>query len=151
MTTTRPEWAPLAGATLTAAILDQPDTTTCALQALVDHHGPDVIPDVLIAWIDTMLRHAGPATGGKPVGLAFEQADSGDIASVDDVAPAVAWAGRLIVARINDDYDQAEALINSVTSDDQWTRNVTAVLDSVAVTLRRAGWGDKLRNRRTAS
>src|SRR6266540_366480 len=105
-----PPWWPLATETLTATILQRHDRATRAAQQLHDQFGSEVIPRVLKAWIDTLLaRYPKPAAA---VGPRFLGEETGALGTVDTVPPSVAWAGRLIAARANDDRLQFVALIN---------------------------------------
>lgn len=148
MTSTElPPWYALASMALTEAVLGNNDIAGKAMQQIHDQHGPEAVPGVLLAWIDTMLTYIPPPEGSSFVGLEFREVTENHFTGADEVPPAVAWAGRLIVARANDDEAQARALIDSVLSDEQWGRNVSALLSGIAIMLRQAGWADELRAR----
>ncbi len=138
-----PPWFRLAAQSLTETVLKNYDVASQALKELVDEHSSEVLPEVMMAWIDTLLtRNPPPGTFG---GFAFVGEHDRQLNTVDDVPPAVAWAGRLIVARANADEQQLRALIDSVPTDADWARNVNALLTTVAANLRALGWADELR------
>jgi hypothetical protein len=150
MTTTppqRPAWAPLASMALTEAVLGNNKTASRAMQELHDEHGPEAVPGVMIAWIDTLLAHC-PLPPGQLASFLFRREGSTEITTADDVPPHVAWAGRLIVARALNDYAQAVALVNSIPTDEDYSRNVSALLSTIAANLRMAGWADEIRRQR---
>lgn len=132
-------WIPLASTALQFAVAGQWAGAQQHLQTLADTHGSECLPAVLMAWIDTMLAQVPGPAGGRTVGLAFRAVETPDrIDTADEVAPATSWAGRVIMARLNDDEAQARALIDGVQSDEEWARNVAAVLTLCGVNIRHA-------------
>lgn len=142
MSTEKP-WVRLASKALTASALADFPTAGKALQALANRHGVDVVPVVLMAWIDTVLITAGHEPGGQPMGVAWMAEETGEIRGADETPPEIRWAGRLFMARTNDDEAQFTALVNSVASDEEWSRNVGAVLNICGAQLRQMGWPPK--------
>lgn len=107
-------WAGDAAACLLAAMRRDRDAMVVAARTLVDHHGMSVVPQVMLAWIDTVIAQAG-ITGGDPARLLFADVDTGHVSlDAHDVRPEVAWAGRLLNARIAEDQDSYRALMGSV-------------------------------------
>lgn len=106
--------------------------------ALVDEHGADVIPDVMLAWIDTALHQSGMiAHHGHVHLLQFTDVTSGREGCADDVNPDIAWAGRLMTARLADDRDVFEALMKvGIVEQDPavWGRRVLTLLSCCAIT-----------------
>lgn len=133
-------WMPLASAALTCSAEADYARAGKACQALADQYGADLIPTILMAWIDTVLAQAGHKQGGKPSGVAWFIEETGEIRDADGMPPAARWAGRLFIARANNDEPQFRALIGSVASDEEWSRNVGAVLNSMGAQLRMLGW-----------
>ncbi len=139
MSTTRP-WIPLAGKALVASAEADFPAAGKALQELAAQYGAGVVPAVLLAWIDTVLAKAGHEVGGKPMGVAWRAEETGEIQEADQTTPEIRWAGRLFIARANDDESQFRALVDSVSSDEEWSRNVGAVLNICGAQLRTTGW-----------
>lgn len=140
-TTTPAPWVELAGRALAHAAAHRSAIAVRCVERIVREHGPDVLPNVLLAWVDTAWGRLYP--NGLPDGfldrpMRFWREGSGDTATVDDVPPSVRWAGRFIFARLADDQVQAEALIASVRTDEEWSGAVMAVLDVAGSTLRLA-------------
>ncbi|GGM64190.1 hypothetical protein GCM10012275_38420 [Longimycelium tulufanense] len=134
---TTPPWYPLAADALLAARDERWHDARQHLQRIADTYGAEVIPDLLIAWIDTMLKHTpGPERAPALGRLGFMDAVSGRIVEAEHVDPAVCWAGRLVFARYLDDQEQFSALIESVDSDQQWSNNVAAILNVCGTMLR---------------
>jgi hypothetical protein len=107
-----------------------------AASALIAEHGTDVLPQVMLAWIDTALAAMGVARDGRPAQLVFADVSTGRCATdAADVSPTVAWAGRLLNARIADDEDSFRALLDAVP-DGQSGVYVNALLDCCAQSVR---------------
>lgn len=113
------------------------------VRRLAVEHGPDSVPEALLAWIDTTWHLAFP--DGLPDGyldspmlFVTTNTDRGvpEPLTVDEVEPAVRWAGRFIYARLADDEAQGRALVASVESDEQWSDAVLTVLDACACMVR---------------
>ena len=135
---TPPPWRNHATACLHAAMRRDWPAVQDAATALVTTHGPGVLGDVMLAWIDTALAAQGITCDrtGEPAQLLFGDLTTGRIATdADDVNPATAWAGRLINARIADDQDSYRALLDSVP-DGMDQRYVTVLLDCCAQSCR---------------
>jgi hypothetical protein len=150
-TTPLPGWFKLASQVLTEAVLKNYDLASRAMQELHDTFGPEVVPSVMMAWIDTMLNRVRVPSPDKLAGFLFQDESSPTtINTVDGVPAPVAWAGRLIVARHLDDEAQARALIDSIPTDADYGRHVSALLSTVAANLRMAGYADSIRRSRGA-
>lgn len=134
-----PPWLPLVSEALTAAVFEDWRSSVATLMQLQDEHGAEVLPVAMLAWIDTMLDVV-PQTTGKLVIPAFYCLAHGHITDVDNTSPEVAWCGRLIAARANDDEQMYRALIDSVPTDEQYARNLATLLQTIALNLRMAGW-----------
>jgi hypothetical protein len=102
--------------------------------------GGEVIPAVMLAWIDTMATACGfNPKPGQAVGVLWQFDGSDEITDADATPPAARWAGRLVAARLADDQPQFRALINSCGTDEVFSANVAALLTTCGVMLRRAG------------
>lgn len=132
-------WVPLAGRVLEASIAGRHAEAARLMQELLDQHGSDAALPALFAMIDTANAAAGHRGGSqRPHWLVYLNADTGQLQTADQVSPALRWAGRLMVACATNDRDQAEALINSVPSDEQWSANVLAVINTCGQMVRLA-------------
>lgn len=110
-----------------------------AVEEIETLYGPDVIPAVICAWIDTFTIHVGlvgpPGKDGQPgfldhpVQLLFQDADTGEItANADDLGPDIAWAARVINSRACMDADMFTALIDACGTAEVWSARVATVL-----------------------
>lgn len=130
-------WAGHAVACLTAAARCDPEATQAAATALVHEYGAAVLPQVMLAWVDAAITQQGITETGEPAQLVFADVDTGSVASdARDVDPMVAWAGRLINARIADDQPGYEALMGVVYAAQNQGPYVTTLLNVCAQTCR---------------
>lgn len=134
-------WIALAGRALVHSAADRRETAVRCVQRIADEHGPDVLPRVMLSWIDTAWARLFP--DGLPEGyldrpMRFWHVGDDHTESVDDVPPAIRWAARFVFARLGDDEQQANALIQSVRDDREWSAAVQAVLDVCGANLRLA-------------
>lgn len=109
-----------------------------AASALLADFGPDVVPHVMLAWIDTALAAQGitPGQTGQPARLIFGDVSTGRVAAdANDVSPAVAWAGRLLNARIANDQEIYQALMSAIPAG-QSSRYINTLLDACAQSIR---------------
>jgi len=127
-------WARHAAAVLQAARLGDQAATVAAAKALLAAHGSGVIPQVMVAWIDTLIGARGITEVGQPARIMFADTDTGAIGDVTQVRPEVAWAGRLINARIADDEESFRALMGAVP-EGKSDRYVTTLLDCCAQSI----------------
>lgn len=139
--TTLPPWAELARRALTHAAAERMDVAVRCVQRIAAEHGNNVIPDVLIAWVDTAWGRLFP--DGLPDGyldrpMRFWKVgqNTDTTEGIYDVAPNLRWAARFVFARLADDEAQGDALISSVETDAQWSANVSAMLDVCSANLR---------------
>ncbi|MCK2242168.1 MULTISPECIES: hypothetical protein [unclassified Crossiella] len=143
-----PAWVPLARRILAASADNRHAEASRLMQELLNRYGSAAGLPALFAMIDAANTSAGHRAGQHPRQLMYLCADTGQLQTADQVNPAVRWAGRLMVARAANDRDQAEALINSVPSDNdkQWSDNVLAVINMCGQMVRgargRAGGGE---------
>lgn len=135
---TRPPWADHATDCLTAAMRrDNPAVQAAASKLIVDF-GPDIIWQVMLAWVDTALASQGITQGrtGQPAQIIFGDVDTGHIATdAHDVAPDVAWVGRLMNSRIADDRDTWNALMDAIPLGKE-NSYATTLLECCAQTVR---------------
>ncbi len=139
--TPSPAWLDLAGRALIHSYAGRFDIAIKCVERLGEQHGPDVIPQVLLAWVDASWAQAFP--DGLPDGylskpMSFWHEGDDHTEDVDSVPPPVRWAGRFIFARLTDDQVQAEALLNAVPSEVEWGRVVAATLDVCGANMRLA-------------
>lgn len=138
----RPPWADLAGWALTHEMAGRGDIAHDCVRRIVELHGPDVIPQVLLAWADAAISRAWPdglSQDGQLKPLTFLHAPTGEIGGADEVPAPVRWAGRFIMARLVDDEPQALALLATARSDREWSVYVGGVLNVAAQTILVAG------------
>jgi hypothetical protein len=133
-----PRWWKLAAFALKAARDLDYQAAGQAGQRIGEDYGYDVIPQVMLAWIDTTISQCGLDPEGKAVAIAWQREDSDVVTAADATPPSVVWAGRLVGARLADDEDMYRAVIASVEDDAQWSRNVAALLTTCGAMLRRA-------------
>lgn len=130
----------LATDALHAALADDWARATRAVQRTSDECGAEGVARAILGWSDTLIGRM-PGGKGKPVRLAFMEAESGRIdTNADDVPPRVRWAGRVLAARAADDKATWDALMDALPDDGQVIGEyVSAVLEMVALTLGRIG------------
>lgn len=130
--------APHAARALHAAQHDDWEAASDAVELVYDTHGPHGVQVSMIVWIDTLLFIAPkPPTSGlaRPVWHCSDcDALTGD---AHEVKPAVAWAGQLITARANKDYDLYDALLNALP-DGQEADYLSELLSVVALSIKTA-------------
>jgi hypothetical protein len=138
MTKTRqlPRWWKLASFALTASRDQDYHAAGQAGQRIGEVYGFDVLPMVMLAWIDTTISRCGLDAAGKAVAIAWQREGDAAITDAASTPPAVVWAGSLIGARLADDEDMYRAVIGSVKDDDEWSRNVGALLTTCGAMLR---------------
>lgn len=137
----RPAVIKLATAALHAGMRGDWQAATRATQDINDRHGGDALLVAMLAWVDTFVVHrTGGSVSDKPVALAFQNAETGEIGSAADVRPEVRWAGQMIAARVADDKATWDALLATVPTDPKVVgAHVGALLEAVALGLREAG------------
>lgn len=132
------KWFRLASNALAAARVHQWDAAGRYTQRLVDECGSDGFQQAVLAWIDTYLSAAG-ITEGCAVRPVFLNVDSGELdTDADKVRLDVRWAGRLIMARANDDEPTYRALIGALpyeTDQAACSRAIGALLNMCATGL----------------
>lgn len=140
----KPRWWSLAKATLTAAARQDYAEMNRVGQELADLCTVVELSHVMCAWLDTVIQLEG-VNAEQFEGVAWVNADTGAVSDADGVPPPQRFAGRLFMARLNMDQATFEALMRSMTTDEEWTRNVSAVLMQCAGHLRRLGRRDVTR------
>lgn len=126
-----PPWASAAATVLHAARNGHWTTAAVVLGRIVADYGSGAVVEVMAAWIDTFAHVCGITEQGE-IGPAFFDTDMGVDMGIDDVPRDVAWAGRLVAARLNGDEPTFEALIDAVPNDATWMECVNRVLSLVA-------------------
>lgn len=138
-----PVWFALAARALTAARDDDMDRAAQAVNAIGVRYGNNEMPWVMLAWIDTMTLACDlKPKQGQPFNLRWRHENGGPATDADDTPAPARWAGRVIAARLADDWDQFSALVDSCASDEEWQSNVSGVLDVCAAMLRRHAGGE---------
>lgn len=129
----------LAELALRAGMAGDWQTAADAIQVLNYAAGDSGVIQGMLAWIDTCLAQGGYTEYGGSVGLKWKTVETGQIAgSPEEVPPAVRWAGRLYAARLADDQDTFESLINAIPMDPAQTGDyVMAVLQSTVLMIKR--------------
>lgn len=130
-----PPWLSAATTILHAARNSHWETAALLAERIVADYGPGVIVDAMAAWIDTYAHVCGVAED-KPVTphlVGFVNTGTGDFVDADGAPLGLAWAGRLITARLADDESTFNALINAVPDEETWSDCVDRVLSLVAL------------------
>jgi hypothetical protein len=96
-------------------------------QIATDYDG-DAVVQAMLLWIDSALNRVGAKTGHLNR-ITFLNANSGQVNDADSAPPHIAWAGRLLNARLVDDEAMFTALIAAVPDEATWGANVQGVLD----------------------
>lgn len=123
----------LARDALAATMEERWPDARAALRGLDDRYGGDGLVQAALLWIDALIdQHGGHH--GSPVALAFEAVETGEVGGADDVRPEVAWAGRLMTARANDDEATFVSLIKTCPD---WSACIAELLHMVAINYRR--------------
>lgn len=134
-------WSDLAGRALGHTIARRDETAIRCVYRLADKHGFEVLPQVLLAWIDTAIGVVFP--GGPPDvdwNLSFLHEDTEQMTGVDQTPPGIVWAGRFFVARLADDEAQGRALLNTFRDssvEEAWGEAVLGVLNVCGSMIRR--------------
>jgi hypothetical protein len=132
-----PRWWKLAGVALTAARDLDYQAAAHAGERIGEIYGWDVLPQIMLAWIDVTTAKCGFDPQGEAVHIAWQNEDSAEVTDADSTPPGAVWAGRLIGARLADDEDTYRAVMHAVTDDAEWSRNVGALLTTCGAMLRR--------------
>lgn len=127
-----PPWLPAAEAALQAAIDGDLTKAGDAIEAALDEHGPVILAGFAMAWIDALRRRIGVPVGAN-VRTRHLCADDGQETTTppDDVA----WAGRLITARIGRDRTAFMALLEEANADESWGHKIAELVLVVAQTI----------------
>lgn len=123
---TLPPWYGLAARALHLAQSGDYDRAGAIVTRIAAEHGAAVIPNVLLAWTDSLIAYMPERPDGHDVRLAFVKESSGEI--LDDVPQATRWAGEFIAAREAMDEDTTAALLALPQSDREWSGCVSQVL-----------------------
>jgi hypothetical protein len=133
-------WASLAGKALHHAIQQRTDISYRCINRIAAVYGPEVLPQVLLAWLDTTIGQLwpdGPPDPEKFGGLVFLDANRNRMQEADETPSGIRWAGRLLTARLLDDEDQALALLHSLHGRErEWAEAVAGVLNICATAIR---------------
>jgi hypothetical protein len=134
----RPAVIKLATTALHAGMRGDWPAATRATQAINDRHGGDGLLAAMLAWTDTFIHHRiGAFVSDKPVALAFQSVETGEIESADEVRPEIRWAGQMITARATDDKATWDALLGAVPQDPKVIgAHVGALLETIVLGLR---------------
>jgi len=129
----------LAQIALYAEMANKTDEAVKALKAISDETGGEGLMDAILGWCDTLIGNTPGIEVGKPVKVAWMEAETRRINSgPDEVHPTAVWAGQLIAARAADDADTFHALLESVPHQPPTAMgdHVYALLQMVSLNLR---------------
>lgn len=115
---TRPVWFEDATEALHCALHDDPEGAVEALKVMIDNHGLEALYPAILAWIDTVISVMEPYDQARLVELRFIENNTEEVTGAEEVPAPVAWAGRLLAARLADDRDMFQALATAVRYDD---------------------------------
>lgn len=129
-------WFALAAGAFHAAQRRDLDEAANLTKQITEKHGPDCLPQVMLAWIDTTLKAIGATTYDGPAALQFLNVDTGEeTGNSNDLSPHTAWAARLINTRLADDEAGFNALLDAaMTTPRDWASHVLALLSCCAIT-----------------
>lgn len=139
MTASALPWASLAGRALKHAIAERTDIAHRCVNRIVTVYGKDVMPAVLLAWVDVTISQlfpGGPPDPAKFGGIQFFDATRNRMQDVEEAPSGVRWAGRFLTARLLDDEAQALALVAAPASDGEWAECVAGTLNVCATAIR---------------
>ncbi len=144
MTTTQygprnPQAMELARVALHSEMQGRTVQAAAAVQAISDETGGTGLMDAILAWCDTALASMPGVEIGKPIKIAWMEAESRRIQTrPGEVRPTAVWAGRLLAARAADDPETFHALLESVPREPKTVlgEHVFELLQSVALILR---------------
>lgn len=124
---------------LAAAQADDWDKVSALVTELAGTYGDDGQMTLVYGLADTLGHRLGIGRAGisEVIAPLWHERDSGQLTGADEVAPETAWAGRLLAARIAWDRPACDALLGAVPDDATWSRNITALISTVALTLKR--------------
>lgn len=92
-----------------------------------------------LSVIDSTLDHLGLDDPDQaPDAVAFVNARTGAIEWADDVAPEVAWSGRLMMARMRDDEETFKAVFDTIPEDGYWINYPITLMRSCLLQVRAA-------------
>lgn len=94
----------------------------------------EIVTAVLL-WIDTIsgVTPHKPIAADEDAFFGFDITDSnGEPVDVDDVEPELAWAARVVTARLNRDRDQFNAMFSTINNHIELLNRCAAVLELVA-------------------
>lgn len=145
MTAPYSPWMVLAGTALGHATAQRYTEAGDTVNLMVEKY-PDCLFQAMLAWLDTTILHCGLAddiAAAKQAGheiLFLWQGDrpGAEITDADHAPPGAVWAGRLLIARLDMDSDQWNALIHSIgDDDDDFSDGVSHLLGMCGAMLRR--------------
>lgn len=135
-----PRWRALAAKALRCAITDKWDDAQGAVAEIIGTAGlgADALGTTMVAWIDTTLSRVEVPTDAE--GLAWCKVGTNDVRRADEVEPGLRAAGRLFLARHQNDEQRWCDLIAALPVEHH-VPCVLAVLDICSSMLVAAGEG----------
>lgn len=125
----------LATTALHAAMAGDTEKAVQAIQAIDGETGSGGLMDAILGWCDTYAAHLHH--GGRWAMPAWKLDGSDTITGPEGVPVEFVWAGRLIIARANDDQAAFIGLVNAVPQDSTvMGDHIWALLSTVALSLR---------------
>ena len=105
----------LAAVAMHAATAGDTGRAMKAMQTISDETGGEGLMDAILGWCDTLIANTPGIEVGKPVAIAWMEAETRRINTCpDEVRPTAVWAARLIAARAANDEATFHALMESV-------------------------------------
>lgn len=143
----RQPWAAQAASVLWTAADGNWSEAHRQLQELNDEHGSEIIPNVMVAWAITTMHYSGiDQDPDRVMGMMFVNAATGETNDVDNVPPPIRWAGRFLIGVATRDTAQVGALVDSVTSDEEFSDVVAGLLNVCGSVLGRVVAGTYLKD-----
>lgn len=112
---------------------------SAVVRELDDRYDGEGVKILLIELADTMILCRGGLPRPDQVMVPVVEDTVGRSFDVNDVRPEVRWAGRFVAARAAGDETTCAALVNSCTTNDEFTLHVAALLQVAAATLNTVG------------
>lgn len=107
-----------------------------AITALNEEFGPRGVETAIAFWCDAVIGHMGGyGRRNKPIALAFELAETGEVETAENVTPEALWAGRVLIARQLLDKDQFKALMSVLPLADDADEYVFTLLSITTLNL----------------
>lgn len=143
-TTVKDRARDFAARALNAAMREEWEIASAIVRRMNTECGSEGTMIAVVGWCDSLTVRLGLDKAEGTLALGFVNPDTGAMTTAAGVAPRIQWAGQLIMARARLDKSMFDALIDALPDDPKVVgAYVGAVLECVAMTLRRHGDGNR--------